>query len=262
MLIDWHTHLSDYKNIHYAIDIINQHNIVTIACSMDIESYKETLVCSKNNNLIIPTFGIHPAKSNLVTQLDSLDELLETSKIIGEIGLDNFWVKDIPQKIQENVFEYILHHCNHERKFCVIHTKGAEKRVLEILQNFPDCKPIIHWYNGPKDIFDQCIKRRYYLTFGLELHYSQYIKELLKQTPLELILSETDNPESENWLGGNSDSPLLITRVVQDIARVMNKTPEEIENEIWLNSLKILQESGINAEKYKTEGLQCTSKSL
>ena len=64
MYIDVHTHLDFYKeNINKAIEDINENKIVTIANSMDIESYKLNKVYSNKSEYIIPTFGIHPWKA-------------------------------------------------------------------------------------------------------------------------------------------------------------------------------------------------------
>jgi len=175
--------------------------------------------------------------------LQSLDEALAESSIIGEIGLDYFWCDLAPQK-QERVFEYILDHCNHFSKYCVIHTKGAEARVKDILASFPKARPIIHWYSGPLEVFDAFVERAYPCTFSCELQYSRENQALLARTPRELLLAETDNPDSEIWLGGSSRSPELITRVYADIARLKHWDLEETRSLLTENSLAILRASG------------------
>jgi TatD DNase family protein len=245
MFIDFHTHLSSYENPDETISEIIKNKILSIACSMDINSFIMTKVLSKKTELVIPTFGIHPAYSNTVSQLKLLDKYLGESKIIGEIGLDYYWVQDIPGVIQEKVFEYILDHCNNHNKYCVIHTKGAEKRIADILKNYENVKPVIHWYSGPPEIFKEYLDRNYYCTFGCEVAYSEYIRNLLNDTPLGLILAETDNPTAEKWLGGNEDSPILIKRVIEDIAKVKGKSFEDINHIINENGRKIIGESGI-----------------
>ncbi|GHU73665.1 phosphoesterase [Spirochaetia bacterium] len=245
MLIDFHTHLHLYKNISSMIDCIKNYNILSVACSVDIDSYKKTkeIDCP---GLIVPTFGIHPMKSNTINDPGELDQYLDESKIIGEIGLDNYWVKDIDTSIQERVFKYIVDYCEKNGKYCVIHTKGMEEKIYEMISKYKNIKPIIHWYSGSIDIFKKLIDRKYYFTFGCEVYYSEYIRKLLSLTPLELILSETDNPESEIWLGGNTDSPVLIQRIVRDIAKVKKRDAKEMEHIIQENSKKIFIESDIN----------------
>ena len=225
---------------------IIENKILSVACSLDVDSFKTTKAIAQKTELVIPTFGIHPAYSNKVEQLEFLDEYLNESEIVGEIGLDYYWVQDIPNTIQEKTFEYILDHCHSHNKYCVIHTKGAEKRIAEILKNYTSAKPVIHWYSGSHKIFKIYLERNYYFTFGCEVAYSKYIRSLLSDTPLHLILAETDNPTAEKWLGGNEDGPILIKRIVGDIAKVKGKNFEDMNHIINDNSRKILKESGIN----------------
>ena len=238
--VDFHTHLHAYPDHSQVAEEIGEHKIITVAASMDIESYKATKRIAQGSPWVIPTFGIHPEKSDTVTSLASLDTYLDESPIIGEIGLDECWCRQVPLPVQEKVFEYILDHCHRKRKYCVIHTKDAEARVLEMLKSFPDAKPIIHWYDGPADIFRKMLEKGYYTTFGCQVLYSDYIKELLKMTPMEQVLSETDNPDSEKWLGGTDDTPLLIHRVVRDIAAVKGISESACCKTIYGNSRKIL----------------------
>jgi TatD DNase family protein len=245
MYVDFHTHIHSYVNYDAVSEIIRQNKIISVGCSVDRESYELTKRLAQSNRFIIPTFGIHPMHSDTIKTFCEIDSLLNESKIIGEIGLDNCWFKNIDLKVQEKVFEYILDHCNKYHKYCVIHTKNAEKRVLDILSNYPGAKPVIHWYDGPVDVYEKMLERNYSSTFGCEVYYSEHIKELLRITPDNRILSETDNPESEKWLGGNTDSPELIKRVVKDISEVKKINLEEMGKIIYDNSLAIFRESGV-----------------
>jgi TatD DNase family protein len=246
MLIDFHTHLHSYDNPSQAIDCIKGNAILSVACSEDVASYLATREMARASNFIVPTFGVHPCKSGAVRDLRELDSHLNDSAIIGEIGMDDYWFKDVDLDTQKAVFEYILNHCDERQKYCVIHTKGAEERIYTILQKYPNAKPVIHWYSGPIDIFKKLLARKFHFTFGCEVYYSAYIRELLSITPPCLILSETDNPSSEVWLGGNTDSPLLIRRVVDDIAKVKNINGQEMECIIQENVEKIFRESGLD----------------
>lgn len=245
MYCDFHMHLHQYEEADVELKQIDSNKIISVACSMDIESYEKTKIIARNSSYIIPTFGIHPAKANIDFDPMQFETCAKESKIIGEIGLDFFWFKDIPEKDQVRVFEMFLDHCNAYSKYCVIHTKGAERKVLEILNHYPNAKPIIHWYHGPEVAFKEIIHRGYYCTFGCEVRYSKEVQDLLKMLPLDLLLSETDNPGSEIWLGGSRKDPMLIDSVVKDIANVKGIGFEETSNIVLNNSQRILKYSGI-----------------
>ena len=241
-LCDFHTHLHQYEINDKDLKQINENSILTVAASMDISSYIKTKNIKKylNTSLIIPTFGIHPSLSDKDFNKDLALTLMKESPIIGEIGLDYLWAKNVDKKRQIEVFRFFLDYCNKTNKYCVIHTKDAEKDVMDILKDYPNARPIIHWYDGPTDIFKEIVKRGYYCTFGCEVKYSSHIRELLSMMDINKLLLETDNPESEIWLGGSRRDPLLIDEVENDVATALNKSKEEIKEKVIRNSLAIL----------------------
>lgn len=250
MYIDFHTHLDFYKNQEELCDQLSRFSGIIVAASVDAESYlknKEIAQkCNSSTLKIIPTFGIHPSKaSENVQKLEAgaFDSLLEESNLIGEIGMDFEWHKDVPAHDQERVFRYILNHCNQNKKFCVIHTKAAEKEICAILKDYPHAKPIIHWYDGPKNVYEEFISRSYMQTFGCETCRSAHIQSLLKITPKNLILAETDNPDSEPWLGGTDSSIFLIEKIYTDIAKVLGMSLTDAEKLLNENAFTLFQKS-------------------
>ena len=259
MLVDFHTHLHAYRRgdeRDAALECIRQNAILTVASSVDRATWNETLSLASlgfhaGKKLIIPTFGIHPSYcAGLPESERELADLLEpylcASPIIGEIGLDFYWEKEISHETQERVFRCILDHCERTKKYCVVHTKGAESRIARILADFPHAKPVIHWYDGPDSAYDIFLSRGYMQTFGCEVRYSDRIKALLARTPLEFLLSETDNPTGEVWLGGEDSSPLLIKRIVHDIAEVKGIEYADAESILQKNAEKILASANID----------------
>ena len=207
MIIDFHAHLDWYENKNQLFFELEKFSGIIVASSVDLDSYKANLQikskCQKSTCKIILTFGVHPENAEkYASQLWLLDDALNQSKMIGEIGMDFCWSKNVSKIAQEEVFRYILNHCHKNNKFCVIHTKGAEKEISKILLEYPNAKPIIHWYNGPENIYKDFLERGYFQTFGCETCRNPFLQHLLKITPKNLILAETDNPTAEPWLGG------------------------------------------------------------
>lgn len=245
--IDFHTHLDCYKNSEELKNQLSSFDGIIVSSSMDAASYKKNLLIAKDAEnsgfkvKIIPTFGIHPAKAQVeVNNLSGYKNLLQESNIIGEIGMDFCWHKDVSLEAQEKVFRFFLEHCDREKKFCVIHTKNAEEKICRILEDYPAAKPIIHWYDGPQDVYREFIRRAYMQTFGCQTIRSAHIQNLLKQTPVNLILAETDNPDSEPWLGGKDNSVFLIKRIYSDIAKILGRETEKLAEIINQNAERIL----------------------
>lgn len=60
--------------------------------------------------------------------------LLKKGTIIGEIGMDSVWC-DVDLKIQKEVFEKQLQLAQALNKPVILHTKGQEKTILELIVN-------------------------------------------------------------------------------------------------------------------------------
>jgi TatD DNase family protein len=133
MLIDAHCHLDRYEeNLGRALEQIKQHRIFTISNSMDLPSYKQNVSIAAASDLILPVFGIHPWNaSEYVGRLEDLDWAISESPMIGEIGLDYYFVKETSlYDDQRSVFEYFLQAASKQQKIVIVHTKGAESEVF------------------------------------------------------------------------------------------------------------------------------------
>ena len=89
MYIDFHNHIDFYKDgeIDSVINCINSNKIMTIACSMDEESYLNNIKISKKSDYIVPIFGIHPWRVKNNIELDKFEDYIKNTPLIGEIGL-------------------------------------------------------------------------------------------------------------------------------------------------------------------------------
>jgi TatD DNase family protein len=223
MLIDAHAHVDKYGDIlDQALDQIQQYQIFTIATAMDVPSYSALQTIGQRSNLILPTFGIHPRRApEYANRLAELGPLIEQSPAIGEIGLDFHWVKDSSTyPAQLKVLEYFLAAAREQKKFINLHTKGAEKEILNLLERYDIQRAIIHWYSGPLDILRALVQFGAFFTIGVEVLYSEVISAIARQIPDQLLLTETDNPGGLKWLKGVIGMPAEIQKVVDALAEL------------------------------------------
>ena len=103
-------------------------------------------------------------------------------------------------------------------------------------------RAIIHWYSGPMDILRAMIDFGCYFTIGVEVLYSDYIKEIAKAMPDHLLLTETDNPGALRWLKKNDEigMPTAIKDVVNALAELRQSTPEHIESLVQANFSRLI----------------------
>ena len=204
MLIDAHTHLDMYEDdLEAALREIAQHKIFTISNSMDPTSYRRNLEIGQMCELVLPIFGVHPWRAaEYVDSLKSLNWAIEQSPILGEIGLDYYFVKDASQyPAERTVFEFFLATVKEQEKTVNLHTKGAEKEVMS----------------------------------------SEHIQTIAQQLPMERLLTETDNPGGRDPVTGTVRMPLLVRDVVQALADLRKTTVEAIIEMVQNNFIRLIR---------------------
>ncbi len=242
MLIDAHAHLDHYDEPREALARIERRRILTLANSMDPASYERNLALAQECPFVLPSFGIHPRRApEHVDHLADLGPLIEQSPMLGELGLDFHWVRDkdaYPHQIR--VFEFLVREAARQDKIVNLHTKGAERRILDTLRAFDATRAIIHWYSGPMDVLDEMIAEGYLFTIGVEVLYSEKIRQVARAVPPRQLLSETDNPGGNRWLGGEVAPPDIIADVVTETARLKGLPPGKLEALIQANFLRLI----------------------
>jgi len=246
MLIDAHTHLDQYRaGLEDALQEIARHRILSISTSMDVKGYLKTQAISRGQRLILPCFGIHPWYAHrFAHRLDELAPHIRTSPLLGEIGLDFHFIQN--QELyphQERVLRYFLQAAADQNKIINLHTKGAETRVLELLEEYPVPAQIVHWYSGPLELIDSWLERGSYFTVGAAVLRSTHIQKIALRIPLDRLLSETDNPGGWKSLTKKPGMPSLLLRVIKKIAEIRTIPPERMRRQIEANFLALAQKS-------------------
>jgi len=248
MLIDAHAHLDRYDlmgehALGSVLAEIAEHEIFTISNSMDLSSYKRNLDIAKMSDWVLPTFGIHPWNAmEYAERLGELNTAAERSPILGEIGLDHYFVKETASYPgQQKVFEYFLGFAREQGKLVTLHTKGAEQEVLELLERYNISRGIVHWYSGPLDIMRSMLARGLYFTVGIEVLHSERIRRIGQEIPVNRLLTETDNPGGPKEFLGEYGRPALVKEVIRGLAEARRITPEELIHAVQRNLYEMLQ---------------------
>lgn len=247
MLINFHDHLAFYEDFDQAVNMIEDSEIVTLACAMDLDDYINIEKYANGKRVIKKGIGIHPFKIKENSYTEGLEDYIVEADFIGEIGMDFFWNEEEKHyNKQREIFEYFIEMAVKYDKITNIHTKGAEREVLEILKKHRPRNPIIHWYSGDLDLVEEYLEIGAYFTISVDVGISRLTDELIKMLPLDKILTETDGPISLKWVkeeNGNPQGipdygyPNYIGEIVSYIAEVKGVSAEKIEERIYQNYL-------------------------
>ncbi|NHJ00841.1 MAG: TatD family deoxyribonuclease [Candidatus Heimdallarchaeota archaeon] len=246
--IDVHCHLPEnyfYKDIESHLKNWKANNVKYIA-SMS-QNYEESLISihlAKKFPEIIPAIGIHPWKAHKhINELSKFEELMNSDveiKNIGEIGLDFHFIKEEKRyQPQQEVFEFFLKQAEKRNLSIMLHVKGAERRIIEIMSSssVPGKKICIHWYSGNLAHLKMLKEMDFYFSCGPALAYSPKHQEVPKIITKDRLLTESDgNVKYQGKIG----HPGLMDEVVRKIAELKNESAKDIEISLWKNGLSFL----------------------
>jgi len=253
VFIDAHAHLDRYEDaLDAALAEIERHGILTVSNSMDVGSYQRNREIAGRCEWVLPTFGVHPW--NAVEYVDHLGDLhawVEESPMLGEVGLDYHFVEDASQyPAQRKVFEFFLRAAKEQNKIVSLHTKGAERDILHLLERHDIERVIVHWYSGPLDVFHELLARGFYFTIGIEVRYSRHIQLIAREVPLAQLLTETDNPGGPRSLIGKPGMPMLIRDVVETLAELRGTSAEAVVEAVQSNFAECIWDDPWLSETY------------
>ena len=187
-LIDGHIHVT--KEL---LPILKKNCVYCIANSDNLREY-EWLKNADIPEMIISA-GIHPWKAD-VTVWEEMEPVLREAKIIGEIGLDNVWC-NVDMEMQSSVFLRQLELAEQLQKPVVLHTKGMEKEILEIIRQFPN-RYLVHWYSC-ENYLEEYIKMGCWFTIGPAVLQDKAVEAVARHVPEERLLIESDGLEGISW---------------------------------------------------------------
>lgn len=139
--------------------------------------------------------GFHPLyASENKNELQLFSQYLDKTSYIGEIGLD-FSNEGLNTKDDQIfVFEKVLQLLNGKNKIVSVHSRRAEKILLEMLVTYDIKNVIFHWYSGPLSLIPKIVEHGYYFSINEKMTNTNSGAKIIERIPHNLILTETDAP--------------------------------------------------------------------
>ncbi|KAK8884991.1 hypothetical protein M9Y10_044119 [Tritrichomonas musculus] len=238
MLTDAHAHIADKE----VINILKEYNIYTTACAMSPDEciFVESL-SKQDPSRVIPTYGLHPWNSSSYT-VDQMMPYLQKCIAIGEIGMDNVWC-EVPLDIQRKVFIQQLDIAAQRGVPVILHTKGKEKEIAEIIENYK-IPVLVHWYSC-ENYLDMYLNKGYYFSIGPDIHKEKAVQKVAATVPIDRILIETDGIEGIAWAidkpATSKDIPSSLKTTLESVAKLRGIEPSALQtqvNENWQRLFK------------------------
>ena len=180
---------------------------------------------------------------------DLYRELLKDPKVvgIGECGLDYYRAEPELIEKQKKAFIEQIELANEFNKPLMLHIRGAHSDALQILKDHAKVKGDVHFFTGTWEEakayidFGFCISFTGAITFPVKKDGTgSYYEEIIKNTPLDMIMSETDSPYvTPVPHRGKRNEPSYVSEVVKKIALIKDLPEEEVSRAIIENAKRV-----------------------
>lgn len=279
-MIDTHCHLNLSPLIENIKDVISRSeelgvkqmiivgtDLISSRLGVDIAGKTPNVFCAVG----VHPDTIHPNTTNFPFDIyeKDLDELTKNKKVcaIGECGLDYVELQTLTsgevsqlKNLQKKLFGLQIQLAKKKRLPLVIHCRNTKKAsdpvhhglnayqdIFDTLDHFSKDdgtipKFVLHCMSGNKKYLEQGLHRGGYISFAGNLTYpsAENLRELLRATPLERLLFETDAPFlSPQGKRGTSNEPANIAETYHFAAEVLGLHHDQLKIQIQQNVKQI-----------------------
>jgi TatD DNase family protein len=180
-------------------------------------------------------------------------ELAQHSKVkaIGECGLDYYRLEEHTAEVQKQVFIEHIKIANKVGKPLMCHIRNglhagadgqAYRDAAEILAQYAEVKGDIHFFAGTWEEAQLFLNLGFTLSFTGVVTFTHDYDEVVRNTPLEMILSETDCPYiTPTPYRGQRNEPIHVREVVKAIARIKELDEEVVRAQLVVNAKRVFQ---------------------
>ncbi len=246
-MIDTHAHLNSSEfdqDRGEVISFCRDLDIEIINVGVDYESSLQAIEMAKNGGLYA-SIGLHP--TSRPEPLDNFQDLFNQRKVvaIGETGLDFMQClnNENEKKRQQDLFNQHGQWAKEYALPMIMHCRQAYRELISMLRKEMLGIPgVIHSFSGTLADARELINLDYYLGFN-GLIFKMELDEVIKSTPLDRILIETDSPYlTPPSLGRKRNAPHLGLRIVLEKIAYIKKIPaQEVADITKKNAYKLFQ---------------------
>ncbi len=253
MYIDTHTHLYD-EQLTIDDDAAIDRALAAGVGRMYMPNCDSTTIegmmriARKYPDNCFPMMGLHPCyvKEHYRDELTIVEKQLAAERFyaVGEIGLDFYW--DLTFKAQQyEAFERQIDLALQYDLPIVIHSRESTDECIDVVRKKQNGKltGVFHCFGGTKEQAAQIADLGFYLGIGGVITFKKAgLQDVVKETPLEHIVLETDAPylAPTPYRGKRNESAYTVL-VAQKIAELKGIALEEVAKITTENAEKLFK---------------------
>ena len=250
---DIHSHLNfkDYKeDFDEVIKRLRDTETHTIVVGTDLESSAKGVDLAGRHPEIYACIGVHPVdKKGEHFDISKYEELVKSPKVvaIGECGLDFYHPdKATDYERQKKLFLDQIDFAVAHNKPIMIHSRNAYRELLEILEPLKlihkdKLRGNVHFFAGTVEESKKFFDIGFTVSFTGVITFTHDYDEVIKNAPLDMIMSETDAPYvAPVPYRGKRNEPSYVSEVVKKIAELRGEDQEIVKVALVNNALRMI----------------------
>lgn len=251
VMVDMHAHLQalTQPQMEEELTLRSQHQLITCFSVGTPQEWQQMKALQKRPEVKL-SFGLHPWYADQYTIEECMDALQQCD-FIGEIGMDSVWCTVSPQ-VQRRQLERQLQLAADWKKPVILHTKGQEEQICDILKGFPE-KVCIHWYSGPEKTLEPYMQQDCYFTLGPDTaalcrQDSHMNRRMVAEIAADRLFVETDGIAAVAWAMGKeqlelAQIPAILEENLAYAANIKGLTPEAMAAQMQQNLKEFLMQA-------------------
>ena len=256
MLIDSHCHLDFPELVGDASGVIARArnagvgHMLTI--STKLSTFEKVRGIAESFEQVSCSVGIHPHEAGVepATDVDKLLKLAEHPKVVafGETGLDYFY-EHSPRAEQAASFRVHIDAARTAQLPIIVHTRDADADTAAILAEeqakgvFPG---VIHCFSSGAELAEKTLEMGFYLSFSgiVTFKKADALRTVVKKTPLERILVETDSPYLAPMPHrGKTNEPAFVVHTANLVAELKGVPRDELAKATTANFFRLFSKA-------------------
>jgi len=204
-------------------------------------------LCDQYPEFVFPMMGLHPTSidGSYVSHLKQIEKMLSSRTYcgIGEIGIDLYWSRQY-LKEQKEAFEEQLRWSISMQLPVSIHTRNAYNEVFDSIHKVgaESLRGVFHCFSGSVEDLEE-IKRLANFKAGIDgniTYQKSPLIEILRQSPLDLLLLETDAPYlAPVPYRGKRNEPSYLSATAQKLAEIYKISLAEVADRTLKNTMEL-----------------------
>lgn len=250
--IDIHSHLNFadlYDDRVAVLARMREADTGTVVVGTDYESSARAVELANDNEGVWACVGVHPVDDpSRIFEREKFEELVKHPKVVavGECGLD-FFHQDKSTDFERQKAQFLeqVHFALTHDKPIMIHSRSAYPELLEILEPLKveygeKLRGDIHFFAGTLEEAKRFWAIGFTTSFTGVITFARNYDEVIKNAPLEMLMSETDSPYvAPVPYRGKRNEPSYVQEVVRKIAEIRGEDLETVQKALIGNACRV-----------------------